>query len=216
MLVQDIINASSTDFRNVLASTSPDSALFISWVDRIHKDALHTGIYNYLVQATSTISTVVGTASYSIPISSGAIRRILMVYDRTFDRVLLPIEELVYPTNIGDAGSPRQPLQIPKEMTTASTMEQWPEYYKREGATGLYIFPAPQKVAFQATFEVHYEIQVADLTTTGATLVLPNDGIDMVVAGVNSYVAQFLHLDNEAQFWAQQYEALKKGIPIAS
>jgi hypothetical protein len=212
MQVQDVINASSTDFRSVLSSSAPDSSLFISWVDRIHKDALHTGIYNPLLQLIASISVVTGTSSYAIPVTGGAIRRIQLVYDRTFDRILTPIESLIFPTSTEDAASPRQPLQIPKPMLSASTMEQWPEYYKREGASTLVIFPAPQKAAFNGTYEVHYEMQVPDLTTTTSTLLIPDDGMDQVVAGVNSYVAQFLHLDQESQFWAQQYDLLKKGM----
>lgn len=212
MTVQDIINASSTDFRSVLASTSPDSAIFISWVDRIHKDALHTGVYNPLTQLVSNISVVQSTSSYTIPVTGGAIRRIQLVYDRTFDRVLLPIEEMLFPSSTADAESPRQAVQIPKAMVTASTMEQWPEYYKREGAVGLVLFPAPQKVAFNGTYEIHYEMQVADLVNLADTLIIPNDGKDMVVAGVNSYVANYLHLDQETQFWTQQYETLKRGV----
>ena len=210
MTVQDIINASSTDFRYVLNSTT-DAAVFVSWVDRIHKDALHTSIYNPLLQVVSTLNVTSGTSAYTIGVTGGAIRRIQLVYDRTFDRVLMPIESLQYPTSQADAESPRQPLQVPKAMLTTSTMEQWPEYYKREGTTGLILFPAPQKSAFNGTYEVHYEAQVSDLSATTDTLILPNDAKDMVVAGVNSYVAQFLHLDQEAQFWSQQYEMLKKG-----
>ncbi len=92
MVVQDIINASSTDFRSVLASSSPDSALFVSWVDRIQKDALHTGIYNPLLLVTSTISVISGTSLYSISVTGGAIRRIQLVYYRTFARILLPLK----------------------------------------------------------------------------------------------------------------------------
>lgn len=211
MTVQDVINASSNDFRQVLSSSAPDSGIFVSWVDRIHKDALHTGIYNNLTQLVSTIGVTLGTSSYAIDVSGGAIRRISLVYDRTFDRIIFPIEELMYPTNQEDSASPRQGLQIPKEMVTAQTMEQWPQYFKREGATNLIIFPAPQKSAFNGTYEIHYELQVPDLTTTSSTLLIPDDGLDQVVAGVNSYVAQYLHLDTEATFWTQQYEMLKKG-----
>lgn len=211
MLVSDIINASSTDFRSVLSSSAPDANLFISWVDRVHKDALHTGMYNPLIQAVQTINVVAGTSLYTIPIVPGAIRRIQMVYDRTFDRVIFPLEGLTYPTAQQDSSSPRQPLQLPVEMINAETMAQYPKYYKREGTTNLILFPAPQKTAFNGTYEIHYEIQVQDLTLTSSTLLLPNDAIDMVVAGVNSYVAQFLHLDQEAQFWSQQYQQLKLG-----
>lgn len=214
MTVQDVIDASSTDFRQVLSASTPDSDLFISWVDRIQKDALHTGIYNPLIQLISTVDVTVGTSSYTIPVTDGAIRRIQLVYDRTFDRILFPIETVVFPTSQGDSTSPRQPLQIPMSMVTAQVMEQWPQYYKREGSTGLIIFPSPQKAALNGTYEIHYEKQVTDLTTQTDTLLIPDDGIDCVVAGVNSYVAQFLHMDTEGQFWSQQYEALKRGVAI--
>lgn len=212
MTVQDVIDACSTDYRQVLSNASPDSLLFITWVDRIHKDALHTGMYNPLIQLVSNVSVVSGTSSYAIPVTSGAIRRIQLVYDRTFDRILTPIEGLVYPTFVGDASSPRQPLQLPEAMLSASTQIEWPQYYKREGLTGLIIFPAPQKTAFNGTYEIHYEMQVPDLTSTTDTLLIPDDGIDQVVAGVNSYIGQYLHLDQEGQFWTQQYETLKRGI----
>lgn len=211
MTVQDIINASSVDFRSVLESTSPDNTLFISWVDRIHKDALHTGLYNPLLFLVSTIDVMSGTSAYTIPTTGGSIRRIQLVYDRTFDRVLMPIESLIYPSNEADSESPRQALQMPKPMLSATTMEQWPEYYKREGTNNLLIFPAPQKSAFNGTYEIHYEMQVADLVNLTDVLVVPNDAIDMVVAGVNMYTAQFLHLDTESQYWASQYEMLKRG-----
>jgi hypothetical protein len=56
MTVQDIVDSSSTDFRSVLANTGADAGLFVSWVDRIHKDALHTSIYNPLTQVVATVS----------------------------------------------------------------------------------------------------------------------------------------------------------------
>ena len=211
MLAQDIVDSSSVDFRQVLSNSAPDSGLFLSWIDRIQKDALHTGIYNYLITATETISVVNGTSTYTVPTTNGNIRRINLVYDRTFDRIILPLEAIIYPTNMGDAGSPRQALQLPQEMVNAETMAQYPKYYKLEGATSLYLFPAPQKDAFNGTYEVHYEFQAPDVTALPQALLIPDDGKDMVVAGVNQYVASFLHLDTETQFWAQQYQALKMG-----
>ena len=211
MLAQDIVDSSSVDFRQVLSNSAPDSGLFLSWIDRIQKDALHTGIYNYLINVTAPISVVNGTSMYTIPTTNGSIRRINLVYDRTFDRIILPLEAIIYPTNMGDAGSPRQALQIPQEMVNAETMAQYPKYYKLEGTAELYLFPAPQKDAFNGTYEVHYEFQAPDVTALTQTLLIPDDGKDMVVAGVNQYVASFLHLDTDMQFWAQQYQALKMG-----
>jgi hypothetical protein len=211
MLVQDIIDASYIDFRQVLSNNAPDNALFVAWVDRIQKDALHTGIYNYLICATQPVSVVANTSSYTIPTTTGKIRRINLVYDRTFDRIILPYESLTYPTSTSNETSPRQPLQIPDEMLAAETMAQYPKYYKLEGTATLVLFPAAQKSVFNGTYEVHYEFQAPDLTATTDALLIPSDGKDMVVAGVNQYVAQFLHLDTEAGFWSQQYAAMKQG-----
>lgn len=211
MIAQDIVDASSVDFRSVLSNTAPDSALFLSWVDRIQKDALHTGIYNYLLNIVQPVSVVEDTPSYTIPVGGGAIRRIDLVYDRTFDRVILPVEALMYPTNLGDAGSPRQAPQIPLEMVNAEMQSQYPKYYKLTGTNTLQLFPAVQKTAFNGTYEVHYEMQVPDIVNLTDTLLIPGDGKDMMVAGVNKYVASFLHLDTDMQFWAQQYDTLKMG-----
>lgn len=217
MEAQDIINNSSTDFRQVLSSSSPDSSLFLSWVDRIQKDSLHTSLYNYLLSLTSTLAVVEGSSTYQLNVSEGSIRRIQLVYDRTFDRIIMPLEGIAYPTNLSSQDSPKQALQIPYEMLNAETMSQYPKYYKLEQGTGvpyLLLFPAPQKSAFNGTYEVHYEMQAPDVTSLTQTLLLPDDAEDMVTAGVNVYVAQFLHLDQEAQYWQQQYEAYKKGTAI--
>lgn len=213
MQAQVIVNNSSIDFRNVLSNSSPDSALFLSWVDRIQKDALHTSLYSYLLSTVAPISVVSGTSTYVIPTTNGAIRRIEMVYDRTFDRLLLPVDSVSFPTNLGAQDSVRQPLQIPQEMLTAELNSEWPKYYKFTlGGVNLTLFPAPQKAAFDSTYEVYYTMQAPDVTTLSQTLLLPDDAEDLVTAGVNAYVAQFLHLDTESQYWSQQYEMYKKGV----
>lgn len=214
MTVQDVINASSNDFRQVLSAAAPDANLFISWVDRIQKDCLHTSLYNWLIRGTSVINVVAGTSFYTIPIAGGGqLRRIIMVYDRTFDRVLIPLEAATFPTDVSTDSNIKQALQIPVEMLNAETMAQYPKYYRFENGD-LFLYPAPQKTAFNGSYEISYEIQTVSLANTTDTLIMPGDAIDAVVAGVNTYVAQFLHLDQESQFWSQQYEAYKKGQPI--
>jgi hypothetical protein len=215
MQCQDIINNSTNDFRQVLSSSAPDANLFITWVDRVQKDALHTGLYNWLLQLNSTVSVTSGTSSYAIPVTGGNIRRVSLVYDRTFDRVIIPLDGIVYPTSLGDVESPRQGLQLPIEMVNAETQAQYPKYYKLEQTNTLLLFPAPQKAAFAGTYEVHYEMQAPDVTALTTTLLIPDDGEDMITAGVNAYVAQFLHLDSEGQYWSQQYEMYKKGTATA-
>lgn len=210
MTVQDIINSVSNDMRQVLSNTSPDTAILIPWVDRIHKDVLHTSLFNYFNHYMTTISVVDGTSAYTMSYGgSPAPRRLLSVYDRTFDRVLLPYESLGLPSVKADAET-GEPEGIPKPMLTAATMEQWPEYYKRLGNT-LILFPAPQKTAFNGTYEIYYEGEVATLVNTTDTLVVPNDGIDLVVAGVNSLAASYLKNPEDTTTWNQKYESMKAG-----
>lgn len=210
MLVQDIINSTATDIRGVLSTSAPDANIFIPWVDRIHKDVLHTSLFNHLIQAVQTVSVTQNTSTYSLGTPA---RRITMVYDRTFDRIVLPIDALALPTTKGDAQD-SAPATLPKPMISAATSEQWPEYYRRIGASSLYLFPAPQKAAFAGTYEIHYEGYAPDLTALNSSLLVPNDGQDLVTAGVNREACQYLKLATEAQYWAAVYESMKKGIGV--
>jgi hypothetical protein len=212
LVVQDVLNAVSSDMRQVLSPSSPDSAIIIPWVDRIHKDALHTSLYNYLIRNMTTVSVLVGQSQYSLA-PSGNIRRLVSVYDRTFDRVLLPYESLGLPSVKADAKT-GQPESIPEALLSATTMSQWPEYYQRispAGTNSLLLFPAPQKVAFEGTYEVYYEDQVTTLTLDTDTLLIPDDGIDLVVAGVNSLAAAYLKNPEDYQVWKTLYESMKPG-----
>jgi hypothetical protein len=213
MTVQDVMNAVSSDMRQVLSPTAPDSAILIPWVDRIHKDALHTSLFNYFNRFSTTVSVVNGTSVYSLASASPSIRRILSVYDRTFDRVLLPYDALGLPAVKSDATT-GEPLQIPKPLLSATTMNQWPEYYQRLQAASndsLILFPAPQKTAFDGPYEIYYEGQITTLSLDTDTLLIPDDGLDLVVAGVNSLAAAYLKNPEDYQVYKAQYEAMKGG-----
>lgn len=219
MQVQDVLNAMSTDMRQVISPTGINGTLFISWVDRIQKNALHTSpVYNWLLKQMATMSVVSGTSSYTVTTSS-APRRVLSVYDRTFDRILLPIEQLGLPASQAEDTTQLQGVApIPKPMLSAATSEQWPEYYQRLATTGnqiqIALFPAPQKSAFNGTYEVYYEMVAPAVANLTDALLIPDDGLDLMAAGVNMYAASFLKLTDEVQYWAQQYEALKRGVAL--
>lgn len=212
MTVQDIVNSVSLDMRQVLSPMAPDANIIIPWVDRIHKDVLHTSLFSTFNQFVTTIDVVSGTSSYSLSLGSQpSVRRITSMYDRTFDRVILPYESLGLPSVKADAET-GEPEGIPKPMLTAATMEQWPEYYKRIGASStIALFPAPQKAAFNGTYEIYYEGQVATLLNLTDVLVVPNDGEDLVVAGVNSLAAAYLKNPDDTAYWKTAYETMKLG-----
>lgn len=207
--VQNIVDSVSEDVRKVLSNSGADATRMIDWVDRIHKDALHTSVYSYLNQVVLTQATTAGTSSYTLS-PSPAIRRILSVYDRTFNRTLAPIRQ-AWPLPQRDQGGVEgaAPPKMPE-----LTQTQWPEYFDLVGTVTFRVFPAPPAAAFQSTLEIYYEGQVTTLSTlTGGTgtLVIPEDGKDMVVAGVNWLALQYLKRPDEAQHWFAVYEKHKMG-----
>lgn len=213
MTVQDIVNAVSTDMRQVLSNAAPDSAIIVPWVDRIQKDVLHTSLFNALLRSSTTISVTQDVSTYTL-VTGGStplpIRRVTSVYDRTFDRVLMPYENIGFPAPKSDA-TPPDALTMPDSMLSATTMLQWPSYYLREGQNTLHLFPAPQKAAFAGSYEVYYETFAPDITATTDTLLIPNDGKDLVVAGVNMLASQYLKNPEETAIWTQAYQAMKSG-----
>lgn len=208
MLVSDVMAEVYNDVRQVL-NTSTDASIYIPWVNRIQHDVLHTSLFNYLIQGVETVSVTNGTSTYTM---GTPVRRITLVYDRTFDRVLQDIDDIAMAPKQDATGDPNPQGTVSSTMLTAETMTQWPLYYRRVGNNGLYLFPAPQKSSFNGTYEIHYEGYVTDVTNTTDTLTVPNDGRDLMVAGVNSYALSYLKLYEEAASWKATYEAMKNGI----
>jgi hypothetical protein len=205
MQVQDVVNAVSNDIRQVLASSGTDALIFIPWVDQVHKDALHSSLYNPIIQSMQAIDVIQNQSVYGL---TTPVRRIQLVYDRTFDRVLTPMDSMAYPTQKQDQ-QPVQQAPMPEAMLSATTSDQWPSFYRRVGESTLYLFPAPQKAVFNGIYEIHYEGLVPDLQNLTDVLLIPDDGIDLMVAGVNMKATQFLKLTSEAQMWQQIYEQKK-------
>ena len=205
MQVSDILSAVSNDVRQLL-NTTTDASVMIPWVDRIHKDALHTSLYAYLMFQEETFQTIQDVYNYTMMYP---VRRVLLAYDRSFDRVLQNMDDVLSPKQ--DATRSMQP-PVDSSLLSATTMTQWPEYYRRLGSNVLTLFPAPQKVAFQGTMQIQYEIYAPDLVATTDVLTIPNDGKDMIVAGVNSFATRYLKLYDESQMWQADYERMKNGI----
>jgi len=208
MLVSDVMAGVYNDIRQVL-NTTTDASIYIPWVNRIQLDVLHTSLFNYLIQNVEDISVVEGTTNYTL---GSPVRRVTLVYDRTFDRVLQDIDKLAMAPK-EDASAPTNPQgTVAGTMLSAETMTQWPLYYRRIGDNVVYIFPAPQKAAFNGTYEVHYEQPVAWVANTTDTLTVPNDGLDLMVAGVDMMACSYLKLYDEAAKWQTLYEAMKNGV----
>lgn len=217
LTVQSIVNSVSSDIRGVLAPSGNDATRITDWVDRIHKDCLHSSIYSYLNIFSTSISTVVGTQSYVLTPTN--IRRIVGVYDATRDRILFPIERATSPVSQVEKQEPDPGQQggystkwgMPP-MSALALQSKQPEFYRHlGGSNSLVFYPIPQAVL---TLNVSYEQQVVSLVELTDPLVLPEDAKDIIVAGTNYLANIYLKRAEEAQAWGQIYTQLKAGMSL--
>jgi hypothetical protein len=204
----------SVDIRQVLI---PTDTKIIGWIDRIHKDCLHSSVYSYLNIAQTSFSTFVGTQQYGLTPSN--IRRILGVYDSSRDRILFPIERASSPVSQvekqepgpGQQGAP-QTKQGDMPLSALSLQSAQPEYFRHVGPQIMALYPTPQQVI---NILVSYEQQVVTLVNPTDVLVVPEDARDIVVAGVDFLANAFLKRNEEAQAWQGIYKELKTGVTLS-
>lgn len=214
LTVQTVANDVAIDVRQVLAATDPK---LIGWIDRIHKDCLHSSVYSYLNISTTSFQTVVAQQQYSL--SPTNIRRILGMYDQSRNRIIFPIERATSPTSQvekqesgpGQSGAPDTKYG-PGFTRALSLQSGQPEYFRHIGAQVVSLFPIPQQVL---NIGVSFEQQVPTLNLPTDVLVIPEDARNIVVSGVNFLANAFLKRTEEAQAWLQLYKELKTGMSLS-
>lgn len=213
MIVQDIVDSVSIDTRQVLAASGNDANVIIGWVDRVHKDVLHTTLYTNQNLATTTFSTVVGQAAYTMTPPS-SIRRIVAVYDSTFNMSLTPADVDL------DSPTPTQ-TRVNEEQGRVATGNNphpadayhfggTPEYYRFIAPATLLVRPAPATVGYISTLNVVYEQLIPTLSNLQSPLIVPDDGKDVICAGVNWMAMAYIGRPQEAMSWFQLYQQLKQ------
>lgn len=214
LTVQTVANDVAIDVRQVLAATDPK---IIGWVDRIHKDCLHSSVYSYLNIATTSFQTVVAQQQYSL--SPTNIRRILGMYDQSRNRIIFPIERATSPTSqvekqeVGPGQSGAPDTKYGPGFTRALSLQSGqPEYFRHIGAQVVSLFPIPQQVL---NIGVSFEQQVQTLSLPTDVLIIPEDGRNIVVCGVNFLANAFIKRTEEAQAWLQLYKELKTGMSLS-
>jgi hypothetical protein len=215
MIVQDIINAVSIDTRQVLTNSGNDAFVILNWVDRVHKDVLHTTLYANQNLATTSFTTTVGQTNYTLTPTT-AIRRIVSIYDSTFNMSLTPADiDLDSPSPVQtrvneEAGRPSAAINQPQPYA-AYHFGGTSEYYRFIAPATLLVRPAPSTTAFVSTLNIVYEQLISTLSSLSAPLIVPDDGKDIVVAGVNWMAMAYIGKSQEAASWFQLYQQLKQG-----
>lgn len=214
MIVQDIINSVSTDTRQVLNSTGNDDTTMITWVDRIHKEVLHTSNYITFNMNSTQVTTTVNTTTYTLSPPT-SIRRLVSVYDITFNRVLTPSDVISNPSPIAARveeakGEPYQQVANPRAFEVFR-YGGTPEYYRFIAPATFVVTPAAIGTAYTSTLGITYEQLVQTLQTSTAPLIVPDDGKDVMCAGVNWLATLYIGRTQEAGAWLQLYQQLKAG-----
>lgn len=215
MTVQDIINSVSIDTRQVLTAAGNDANVILNWVDRVQKDVLHSSLYVNQNLATTQVTTAVGTNAYSLTPPTN-IRRIVGVFDLTFNMSLKPSDaDLDQPSPTAAAADESQgrPFMTAVSMPPHQAYQfgGLPEYFRFIAPVTLIIRPAPATAAYVSTLSVTYEKQVANLVNTTDVLAVPDDGKDVIVAGVNWMAFAYIGRAQEAAAWFQLFQQLKGG-----
>lgn len=215
MTVQDIVTSVSIDTRQVLLANGDDATTIINWVDRVHKDVLHSSLYINQNLATTSIGTSIGSTSYTLTPAT-PIRRIVGIYDSTFNMSLSPADvDLDIPSPVAvtvneQAGRPPAAVNNPFPYQ-AYHFGGTPEYFRFIAPTTLLIRPAPASAAFVSNLNIVYEQLVNNLVNLTDTLIVPDDGKDVMAAGVNWLAMAYIGRPQEAASWFQLYQQLKGG-----
>ena len=197
-------------------ATSAES-LFLAWVDHIHKDVLHTSIWQKLTQTAETFTSTPDGSPYIL--SANNIRHVLSVHDLKNRRTLIPYHDLNFAAATSTpperSGPPR-----PKFDQTQQTSSPYPQYYITEACCdtdglftwAIHLLPDPQDAEHSGTIRYWYSKIVADLTSLGDNLNVPPDGRDIMVAGVAMKVSEYLKRPTDFDRYRSIYEGMKKGF----
>lgn len=224
LTVQTVANDAARETRKYFYDTATDAvlstaeSLFIGWVNEIHQDALHTSIWRTQLITSETFTSAPDGSPYIL--TANNIRHMLMVHDLKNRRTVIPYNDLDFPaaTNLPPerTGPPR-----PKFDQTQQTSSPFPQYYIFESCIlaadgsitqGLHLLPDPVDTAHSGTIRYWYSKMVDDVTAMGDTLLVPNDGRDILVAGVCMKISEYLKRATDFDHYRSIYEGMKKGF----
>lgn len=229
LTVQNIADAVACETRNFFGTTSVDLtdatnlALFTGWVDRIHKDVLHTSIWAAQMLTSETFESapyVEGVSGSPYILAANNIRHVLTVHDIHNRRTIIPYHDLNFPAATSSpperGGPPRT-----KWDQTQQTSATYPQYYIFEACIlaedgsitqGIHLLPDPYDSAHAGTIRYFYTKMIHTLDAAADILLVPEDGKDIMVAGVSMLAWEYIGYRPKSEAWRVLYESMKKGF----
>lgn len=205
LTVQDIIDRVSIDTRYQLGGTTPETAVLISYINRVHLELLRWSRWQFLLSPVFQFPTTIGSSDYYIGNGVQAVGSIDTglaipdlhgikrdsVFDRTNFRSLYPTQEVPLLQQFSQNGQPK----VWRSDSQSSDV--------------LSIYPAPQGVF---TIEFRYFAEPIILANVTDIIQVPDHYQDVLVAGVDEKAFVFLKKSEEAQYWAGVYGEGKRSI----
>lgn len=224
LTVQSIADDTNLAVRQYFGTTTVDLtdatklALFTNWIDQIHKDVMHTSVWEGQILTSDTFVSEPDGSPYII--TANNIRRVVAVHDLKNRNTVIPHQDLTFPAA---TSSPPERSGPPRTRWNESeqTSPLWPRYYIFEACfqsadgsyvQGFHLLPDPFDTAHSGTIRYFFTKVVDTMSAAGDILFVPEDGRDIMVAGTAMMASQFLKRPSEAEMWRARYEAMKKGF----
>jgi len=222
--VQSLANAANLETRQYFGATTVDLtnatklALFAGWANQVQRDVLHTSIWRSQLTTSDTFESAPNGSPYIL--TANNIRHILTVQDLQNNRIVIPYEDLNFPAATSNQPPERSGPPRTKFDQTQQTSALYPQYYIFESCIqgsdgsivqGLHLLPDPKTSAHAGTIRYFYTRMVDDVAVAGDILIVPDDGFDLLVAGVAMHISNFLKRTAEAAAWNAVYERMKRG-----
>lgn len=193
--------------------SASDFALIARWVDQTHKDLLHSSALQHMLHASTTVSTVAGTRSYTLTPTD--IRLVDAVYDERSDTFLSPLKESLSPSDLTSSekgGSPRPDKHVAAFRSTGLTSQFYRIQTSVLAGTNthtLFVFPPPSAAANTGTLTIFYTKQIPTVSASADFLYVGEDARDAMAAGTLIRAYRYLHNNTQAEVWRATYERLK-------
>lgn len=221
LTVQQIVDAANNICRHQMADpgvsvAGTPLAIMIPWVDAIHQDVLHTSpVWTPYTYTSETFESAPDGSPYVL--SANNIRRVVTLFDTVAKRIIIPYHDLNWATGTGIPAEKNGPPRT-KPDQTQQTIAPYPQYYIVENCVeqadgsvvqGITLFSDPHDASYAGTIRVYYQKIVPVLDSETDILLIPDDGKDVMVAGVAMHLSTFLKRPADAAWWLSQYERMK-------
>lgn len=222
--VQELSDAANLVTRQYFGATTVDLtdatklALFLAWANETQRDVLHTSVWKAQLTTSETFTSEPDGSPYIL--TANNIRHVIAVYDVKNRRQLIPFDDLNFPAATSSPPERSGPARVNFEHT-AETSALYPQYYIFESCIlasdgtitqGLHLLSDPADTDHSGTIRYFYTKMVDDLTAAASNLTVPDDGRDILLAGMAERICLFRGHRTEAEQWRARYESMKKGF----